>query len=400
MKKIISTLMVVMVLFNFILGSRAYAESVIDMSDNDGGVEEALNGEMMEGLMNTGKVIVNKAANPIGFQWDIIGAIVSLLARFLNLFPMLTRQVMMMCISGQTFGTLGGGKYFTIERAVFNEISIFNIDYFNISNNSNKYTYTLGTGNNETKIESTSKVENSLRTSVAKYYYILRLIAMAISLVILIYVGIRMAMSTISSDKAKYKNMLMAWVESIVLLFLMQYIISFIIGAGNLFSNLIYDLKCIFDANGQSSFETTIIDETSLFAFSGWKYCAYSVALWVLVMVQLKFFLMYFKRTIAVGFLILIAPLITITYSIDKVGDGKAQAFTVWLNELAINVLIQPIHGLIYLMFMYTAGEIAKSSMIVALAFLIGLTKFEKIILQLFSLRNVVSLKPVDEQKK
>ena len=100
MKKIVSTLMIVVVLFNFILVNRAYADSVIDMSDDDGGVEDALNGEMMEGLMNTGKVIVNKAANPIGFQWDIIGAVVSLLARFLNLFPMLTRQVMMMCTTG------------------------------------------------------------------------------------------------------------------------------------------------------------------------------------------------------------------------------------------------------------------------------------------------------------
>lgn len=103
---------------------------------------------------------------------------------------------------------------------------------------------------------------------------------------------------------------------------------------------------------------------------------------------------------ITVGFLILVSPLITVTYSIDKVGDGKAQAFSVWMNELVINVLIQPIHGLIYLIFMYTAGEIAKLSMWIALAFLLGLTKFEKIILQLFNLRNVVSLRPVDEQRK
>ena len=84
----------------------------------------------------------------------------------------------------------------------------------------------------------------------------------------------------------------------------------------------------------------------------------------------------------------------------DKVGDGKAQGFTIWSHELILNVLIQPIQALIYLVFMYTAGEIAKISMWVALAFLLGLTKFEKIILQLFNLRNVVSLKPVDEQRK
>lgn len=108
----------------------------------------------------------------------------------------------------------------------------------------------------------------------------------------------------------------------------------------------------------------------------------------------------YFKRLITVGFLILISPLITITYPIDKMGDGKAQAFSVWFHELAINVFIQPIHALIYLIFMYTAGEIAKKSIIVALVFLLALTKVEKIVLYLFNLKNVTSLKPVDEERK
>ena len=196
--------------------------------------------------------------------------------------------------------------------------------------------------------------------------------------------------------------MLIAWIESIVLLFAMQYIISFIISAGKLFGDLMYSLRCIMDANGELSFETEILAmmDVGLLQYTGWSYVGYSIAFWFLIYVQTKFFLMYFKRVITVGFLILISPIITITYPIDKVGDGKAQGFTIWSHELILNVLIQPIQALIYLVFMYTAGEIAKISMWVALAFLLGLTKFEKIILQLFNLRNVVSLKPVDEQRK
>ena len=49
---------------------------------------------------------------------------------------------------------------------------------------------------------------------------------------------------------------------------------------------------------------------------------------------------MYIKRMITVAFLILISPIITITYSIDKAGNGKAEAFSTWLREFLHNVLI------------------------------------------------------------
>ena len=55
---------------------------------------------------------------------------------------------------------------------------------------------------------------------------------------------------------------------------------------------------------------------------------------------------------------------------------------------------------MIYLVFMYTAGEIAKKSLLVAFAFLLILTKIERIVLHLFNLRNVASLRPVDEERK
>lgn len=69
----------------------------------------------------------------------------------------------------------------------------------------------------------------AFREAVAKWYYILRLISAAILLVILIYVGIRMAISTIASEQAKYKQMLVDWVTSLALLFLLHYIIIFAI---------------------------------------------------------------------------------------------------------------------------------------------------------------------------
>lgn len=136
-----------------------------------------------------------------------------------------------------------------------------------------------------------------------------------------------------------------------------------------------------------------------MFATSGWTYILYSVVFWFLVAIQFKFFMSYFRRVITIGFLIIIAPLISVIYPIDKLGDGKSQSFSVWLNEFCMNIFIQPIHAIVYIVFMFTASEIASRSILVALMFLLALTKIEKIILHLFNLRNVASLKPVDEEK-
>lgn len=393
MKRIVSSLLVIVILFNFILCSDVYATNQA-FQGTDSITENSISAKDQEMLINEGKT--EDKSGMMGdqsFVWTLLGGIfgtiAGILAAVANLFPVLV-QACMTIVSGCD-------GLFTIEQAVFNEIGVFNINYFNFNNS-----YTIGSGDNEKTITIDSSITSKVKESVAKFFVILRLIALALSLLILIYVGIRMALSTVSSDKAKYKQMLIAWVESIVMLFMMQYIISIIINLGEMFGNVVYNIKCSLDSNGEMGFEADIMDAiiAGPLGNAGWNFVANVIPYWFLVFIQTKFFLSYFRRLITVGFLILISPLITITYPIDKIGDGKAQAYSVWFNELAINVFIQPIHAIIYLVFMYTAGEIAKHSMIVALVFLLALTKVEKIVLFLFNLRNVTSLKPVDEERR
>ena len=393
MKKLISSLLVVVVLFNFIFCGKSYA---LDSDTFD------IFGEVSEDAFNVGELVYDGAAyvgekgsSVLSIAWDIIGAIfgaiAGIIAAVLNLFPELI-QLCMTLIAYEGTG-LSSYEMFTIEDAVFNKIGLFNVNYFNFNGS-----YVIGNTHTKT-IQINTDYVLPIKKAVAKYFLIMRLIAIAISLLILIYVGIRMAASTISSDKAKYKKMLLAWAESIIMLFFMQYIISAIFIVGDIFSDMLYDWKC--NLNG-TSFEIDVIDEIFSLAMltSGWTYVLYSIVYWFLIFIQTKFFLSYFKRLITVGFLIIISPLITITYPIDKMGDGKAHAFTVWFGELAINVFIQPIHAIIYLVFMFTAGEIAKYSIFVAAIFLLALTKVEKVILKMFNLKNIASLKPVEDERK
>lgn len=72
----------------------------------------------------------------------------------------------------------------------------------------------------------TSSINRLVKENVAQWFYAIRSFALAALLVILIYIGIRMATSTIASDKAKYKQMLLNWLASIVILMILPYIIA------------------------------------------------------------------------------------------------------------------------------------------------------------------------------
>ena len=59
------------------------------------------------------------------------------------------------------------------------------------------------------------------------------------------------------------------------------------------------------------------------------------------------------------AFLTLIAPVIALTYPIDKVSDGKAQAFDLWIKEFVFNALIQPLHLFLYTVLLGAATSLA-----------------------------------------
>ena len=397
MKKVVVVLTLIIILFNFIFCNSVYAEGAESLSgeskmvnilavDNatpeNGFVQQELEGDTEENE-NFGAIIM--------------GAVVGLLAGAINLLAFQFDLIM-----GQlTFSTEEGklNYFFSIERAVFNRIPLFNINFFEMGD-----TYKVGVeGENQVEIESSAEV-NAIKDRVAKMFRIIQIIATGLSLVVLLYIGIRMALSTLSDDKAKYKKMLIGWVESVVILFLLEYIMVAVIMFGEMLTNLFYDLEIqlLSTAASDESFELIIRERiwTALFDSSGLDYAMNTVMYICLLFLQLKYFWTYLKRVLMVGFLIMIAPLITVTYGIDKAGDGKAQAFSIWMKEFVVNVLIQPLHALIYLIFVLSAGEIAKVSPIIALAFIMAMGVVERMVKIIFDLKGLVSLRGVNKLGK
>lgn len=397
MKKVVVVLTLIIILFNFIFCNSVYAEGAESISGESKMVNIlAVDNATPENGFAQQELEGDTEENE-NFGATIMGAVVGLLAGAINLLAFQFDLIM-----GQlTFSTEEGklNYFFSIERAVFNRIPLFNINFFEMGD-----TYKVGIeGANQVEIESSAEV-NAIKDRVAKMFRIIQIIATGLSLVVLLYIGIRMALSTLSDDKAKYKKMLIGWVESVVILFLLEYIMVAVIMFGEMLTNLFYDLEIqlLSTAASDESFELVIRERiwTALFDSSGLDYAMNTVMYICLLFLQLKYFWTYLKRVLMVGFLIMIAPLITVTYGIDKAGDGKAQAFSIWMKEFVVNVLIQPLHALIYLIFVLSAGEIAKVSPIIALAFIMAMGVVERMVKIIFDLKGLVSLRGVNKLGK
>lgn len=218
----------------------------------------------------------------------------------------------------------------------FNRVAILDVNFFNIQND--------GT------------LVSSIRSSVAGWYYAMRNIAAAILLCVFIYVGIRMAISTVASDKAAYKKMLVDWVCSLALIFVLQYIMIFTFSVNEAF------LKALSSVDDGTSLNEAMVEIYTI-ANDFWNLDSISATIvyCMLVAQTMGLFISYFNRMLKIAFLIIISPLITLTYSIDKMGDGKAQALGTWLKEFVYTVLLQTFHCVIYMAFIGMALSIFRT---------------------------------------
>ena len=95
-------------------------------------------------------------------------------------------------------------------------------------------------GNYIVKMDDASPLKE-LRNIIAGWYVTLRTIAVVGLLSVLIYVGIRIMISSAASDRAKYKQRLIDWIVAFCLLFFMHYIMAATITVVNRVTDLLAD---------------------------------------------------------------------------------------------------------------------------------------------------------------
>lgn len=113
-------------------------------------------------------------------------------------------------------------------------------------------------------------------------------------------------------------------------------------------------------------------------------YIGYTLVFLVLVFYTMYFIFTYLRRVLYMAFLTIIAPFVAMTYPIDKINDGKAQAFNMWLKEYIFNLLIQPMHLILYTILIGSVFELASENVIYSLVAIGFLIPAEKLLRKFF----------------
>jgi len=225
---------------------------------------------------------------------------------------------------------------------------------------------------------SSKSTAGQLRNTVSKWYIALRNFSLVGLLSVLVYLGIQIILNSSSVEKqAKYKNLIRDWLVAICILFFLQYIMIFAIKIND---------KIVEVFSGDMSLDklgSTIRNNAEIGYYNSQSLTRFSyVIIYIIWVVQTAIFTVYYlKRTVRIAFLTMIAPLIALTYPIDKVKDGQAQAFSTWIKEYVFNILIQVIHIVLYTVLVTSAIDLATKVPIygiVAIAYLIPAEKFFK----------------------
>ena len=272
----------------------------------------------------------------------------------------------------------------------------------------------------------------TLQSTISTWYVVLRNIAIVAMLSILVYVGIRIIISSAAEDKAKYKEMLKDWLIGLCLIFLMHYGMSFMLEFNNAIIGMLAEnnkdvIIAIPDENGnkpdkfsfadftkdmsddqKKAVETYNVDDkgnpdtndlhwhtdmagqlrflaqTNIKSNTALVRFGYTVMYFVLVIYTWMFFIKYLVRVLHIIFLTLIAPVVAMAYPLDKMGDGSAQAFNSWVKEYIFTLLMQPMHMILYTILISSAMQLAVDHPIYGMVVFGVMLQLEKMVKKIF----------------
>lgn len=269
-------------------------------------------------------------------------------------------------------------------------------------------------GGNETFSSSQKTRETpaeKIAPTIADWYKGFRNVAVVGLLSVLVYIGIRILIGSTAPEKAKYKERLMDWLVALCLVFVMHIIMSGVLMLTEKITDLfsqessdvivavvedpskpinVDDVEQITDSYG---FRTNLTGYVRFMAQSSelGDSAAYTVIYIAFIIYTVMFTFIYFKRFLYMAFFTMIAPLVALTYPLDKMRDGKAQAFNLWFKEYTMNAILQPVHLILYTVLVSSAMELAIENPIYAIFAIAFLLPAEKFIKKMFGLDRAES---------
>lgn len=271
------------------------------------------------------------------------------------------------------------GRY-TIEDIIYNRIPILDVNVF------------TDTPGGEPIAQ--NSIVSILRNSVATWYVSFRNLAIIALAIIVVYLGIRMALSTIPEKTGQYKTALGAWVVSIVLIFIIHYFMVIVMDVNDWLVKLF---------EGTNSGEISIYHTIQTRAMDSKLYIGIPATIMYLVLIIyfFRFLWVYVKRYFTIMILIIIAPFVCVKYAFDSAKGKKGSSVVNWMYDLTFNVLLQTVHALLYTVLMGVAIDMAVTSVwgfIISLVFINFILKADSIFMNIFNFNRSANVSEVDKK--
>lgn len=285
------------------------------------------------------------------------------------------------------------------DKVIFNEIPILDPNFTSPASGSITY---------------------AIKNIVLQTYNSFEAIAIAAFAIAAMVMGIRLALTVIATEKAKYKQAISKWVGGIAILFFLKYII-----AGTFYLNeqivdavaynesgLNYEIHIFeaipwFGSSIGALISGTAIEEATSPSIHGYTGIVISnllegvggnvfssIVAFIIIGQTIAIIIMYFKRLFYAIFLGLIGPLIIAVDTVNKSMGMQSKIFSNWIKEFTITVFMQSLHAVFLTVILQIIAAVKSSTLvgpaegIVVIILTTALVKFEKSLKGLFGIRN------------
>lgn len=242
---------------------------------------------------------------------------------------------------------------------------------------------------NNTPLEESVKAATPVLKKIVNYWYgILKGIAITIYLAMLLYIGVRILLSSTGSSMQKYKEFLTSWVLGIVILAFFPYVMQLTVNINNSMVSMLDSDVVNLDSDGDGKPDDVM---TSIREIAGETKSIALTFVYIIMLGQLIVLIgIYYKRVFVIAFLITIFPVVATLYIWEKTSKGASPAFTNWTKEFVVLVLTQTFHAVIYTVLIEGAFSAFRDSQN-WLIFILSVTflfKAEGIIRSIFDMKS------------
>ena len=128
--KIITVILIVQILFSFFLANNFVSFSYEGTSSSTFNDMQTTENNVNDTLENGQVDVGDNGKKDTTATTSVVTSVANTLIKFLNIIPSLTRTFLTICFGDDNVDSVYGME-FTIQKVIFNDVKVLNIDFFN-----------------------------------------------------------------------------------------------------------------------------------------------------------------------------------------------------------------------------------------------------------------------------